>query len=111
MKALGKKVERERDKIEAEIAYKAIVSQTPNLMKQSIALMLYVLNKRYGFCQKRLQDVVDDYTAYLRMPENMMGKIPSMQDAVDLMESKYKLDFSEVKPKFPTFKDWYNDKT
>lgn len=105
-KELGKTL----DKQKAEIAYEAVKKELPNIAQQTEALMLYVLMMEFGFGKKRLMQAHDRFCALMNMPSNVMGKTPTMADAMKVMQDRHDLDFSSIKPDMPEFKDWYDGK-
>lgn len=117
MKALGRKTLRHKVAIETkrymeenyeELAYHAVCSHAPMIMQQAEAAFLYALSL-HGYGAKRLKDFHEWYCAVMNMPEDLMGKQPSLMDVKALMESRYGIDFGKVNPHFPTYEQFCKD--
>lgn len=117
MKALGsktlkQKVMRETDKYMQEnykqLSYQAICQQAPTIMQQTEAAMLYAMHL-HGFSAKTISKYHNWYCAIMRMPAKAMGKTPKMYDILEFMKKTYGIDFTEIKPNFPSFEEYDSD--
>lgn len=111
-RTLKQKVIRETNKYMQEnfkeLSYQAVCSQAPAIMRQSEAVMLYALSL-HGFGAKRLNDFHEWYCAIMNMPVNVIGKKNDMHNVLELMKSKYGIDFEKVKPDLPSFEEYQKD--
>ena len=91
-----------------EVVYKAIAQNAHYIAEQCEAILLRVLTLRYGFGEKRLNDVHKDFVDMLAL-KSIMGKPPKADDCIGLLRERYNIDFSEVKPRFMTYDEYIKE--
>lgn len=108
MKSVGGRAQERKELHEIEIGYEAVKANTANIMAQGEAVMLYALSL-HGYDKDQIKEIHGWYCSLLRMPGNMMGKTPKMPDVQALVSERYGVDFGEVKPQMPDFKQFCKD--
>jgi hypothetical protein len=108
VKALSKRIQKARDKEEARIGYTAVQHEAPEIMRQTVAMMLYAMSLR-GYGKKRLHYFYDWFCSIMNMPSNVLGKVPKTKDVMKLLTEKYEIDFSRIHAEFKPFEEWYDD--
>ena len=107
-KTLEQKVRNETDKYLHEeynkLAYSAISSQIPEVMRQVAAMFLYSLYL-HGYRAKRLNDAYEWFVAICNMPP-VFGQTPKAQDCMEILTSKYGIDFSKINPHLESYEEF-----
>lgn len=87
-----------------QIEYEAAIEHAPEIMRQTAAMFLLSL-KWNGFGPKRLKEAYDNFLAVLDMPAELLGTKISTVDIEEFLTKTYDIDFSQIQPKFPSYKD------
>lgn len=117
MKAVSKRIQQYRvDKYfedrRSRMEYETVIEHTPEIMAQTEAIFLYAL-KLHGYGPKRLKEAHNNFISVLNMPAEVLGKENTANSVKELMEREYGIDFSEIKPNFPSYEKAlaYEEKT
>lgn len=105
---MGNKVKMETDRYLEEkydeLCYGALVAFSPNIIKQTEAILLYALSK-HGYGEKRLNEIHSWFKSMVDMPD-FAGKEPKCTDALKFMHEKYNINFDDIIPRMMTFEEF-----
>ena len=87
-----------------QIAYEALTNNAPYIIREMTAIMLYALST-HGYGEKRLNEIYEWFVDATNMPE-VFGKRIDCDNAIDMLASKYNIDFSRLNIHFETWDEY-----